>query len=339
MAPIKFQDFNKLISSKKVSPIYMFAGEEAYLIDLCLKETEKLIAADDLNKEIFYAAETSAEDILNALQTLPFLSERRIAVVKEVNKIKASEAERLVGYIANPVDTASLILIYNGAYKKETISKRKELISACSSSKNCIFVDCRKQYEREAREFIKNEFAYRGKIVSYDVVTQILEENGVDLLNVSQEIEKLSLFAGKNRKNITMRDLEQISGYGKETNVYALASHLESRDIKRALFVLEKLLAEGEEPVVILSTITSTVRKMLNAKSMLEERGMDESATAASLRIHNYFAGAFFDNLKKHSFTKLKNAMKAILKADIAIKTGASDALSAFEKAVLFICK
>jgi DNA polymerase-3 subunit delta len=339
MPIIKFQDFNKLIGSKKISPVYMFAGEESYLIDLCLKKTEKLLAADDLNKEIFYAGEASSESILNALQTLPFLSERRVVIVKETNKIKASDAERLADYVSNPVDTASLVLIYSGAYKKETIAKRKELVSECASSKFCVFADCRRQYESETREFIKNEFAQRGKTVSYDVVARIIEDNGVDLLNVSQEVEKLSLFAGKDRKSITREDLERISGYGKETNVYALASHLESRDVKKALFVLEKLLAEGEESVIILSAINSSVRKMLNAKSMLEERGLDESEAASALRIHNYFAGAFFDNLRKHSFVKLKNAVKTVLKADIAIKTGVSDAASAFEKVILFVCK
>ncbi|MDR2191997.1 MAG: DNA polymerase III subunit delta [Endomicrobium sp.] len=339
MTIIKIQDFDKLISAKKVSPVYMFAGEESYLIDLCLEKTEKLIAADDLNKEIFYAGEMSSEDVFNALQTLPFLSERRVIIVKGANKMKADDAQRFADYVSNPIETSSLIFIYNGAYKKETVAKRKELISACSSSKFCVFADCRKQYESETRDFIKKEFAKRGKNVSYDVIARILDDSGTSLLNISQEIEKLSLFVGKDKKNITLEDLELISGYDKETNVYALSSHLESRDVKKALFVLEKLISEGEEPVIILSAISSAIRKMLNAKSMLEERGMGESETASALRIHNYFAGAFFDNLKKRSLAKLKNDMKSVLKADIAIKTGSSDAFSAFEKVILFVCK
>jgi len=339
MAFLKIQDFNKHISSKDISTAYLFAGEESYLIDRCLAETEKLLNADDLNKEVFHAGESSAEDILNALQTLPFLSERRVVIVKDMHKLKAGDAEILSGYVSNPVDTSALIMLYPGNYKKESISKRKELINKCSSSKDCVAVDCRKQYESEVKEFIKSEFAKKGKSVSFDAVARMVEDSGTDLLNISNEIEKLSLFAGKNKKNITEEDIGKISGYTKEVNIYSLSSELEAKNAKKAMFVLEKLLAEGEEEVMILSAMSSAVRKLLNAKSMLEEQGMSVDEIASALRIHSYYARAFFSNLKKHSFKNLKDSMKIMLKADTAIKTGTSDAVSALEKAVLSICK
>ncbi|MDR1195646.1 MAG: DNA polymerase III subunit delta [Endomicrobium sp.] len=339
MAFIKFQDFNKLISSKKSSSVYLFAGEESYLIDSCLKKLSLALSVDDLNREVFYASDSSAEDILNAVQTLPFLSEKRVVIVKAVNKMKAVDAERLSDYLSNVIDTSCLILLYPDNYKKETIAKRKELIGECSSSKNCVAVDCRKQYESEVKEFIKSEFTAKGKSVSFDVISKIIDENGADLMNISNEIEKLCLFAGKNKKAVTEDDIEQTSGYTKEANVYALASEIESKNIKKAMFILEKLLAEGGDSVMILSTISSTVRKLLNAKSMIEEKGMSNTETAAALRIHNYFAKAFFSNLTKHSIKNLKSSLKVILKADTAIKTGASDAISSLEKIILSVCR
>ena len=146
MAFIKFQDFNKHTALKNTSPVYLFAGEESYLIDSCVKKVSSILAVDDLNKEVFYASDSSAEDILNAVQTLPFLSEKRVVIVKSVNKMKAADAERFLGYLSNVVDTSCLILLYPDNYKKEGIAKRKELISECASSKNCASVDCRKQY-------------------------------------------------------------------------------------------------------------------------------------------------------------------------------------------------
>jgi DNA polymerase-3 subunit delta len=338
MAFIKVQDFNKSISSN-TSPAYLFAGEESYLIDLCLSRLNSVLSADDLNKEVFYASDSSAEDILNAVQTLPFLSEKRVVIVKSANKMKAADAERLTDYLSNTVDTACLILLYPDNYKKESTAKRKALINECVSSKNCVAVDCRKQYENEVREFIKAEFAAKGKSVSYDVISRILDENGTDLLNISNEIEKLSLFAGKDKKAVTEDDIEQISGCTKEANVYALASEIEAKNIKKALFILEKLLAEGEDAISILSNISSTVRKLLNAKSMVEEQGMSNAETASALRIHNYFARAFFANLSKHSIKNLKAGLKVILKADTSIKTGNSDSISALEKIILSVCR
>lgn len=339
MAFIKVQDFNKSISSKTASPVYLLAGEESYLIDSCLKKLASVLNIDDLNKEVFYASDSSAEDILNAVQTLPFLSEKRVVIVKTVNKMKAADAERLSDYLSNIVDTSCLILLYPDNYKKEGIAKRKALINECASSKNCIAVDCSKQYEREVKEFIKSEFAAKGKNASFDVISRIVDENGTDLMNISNEIEKLCLFAGKDKKAVTEEDIEQISGYTKEANVYALASEIEAKNIKKAMFILEKLLSEGEDAIVILSSISSAVRKLLNAKSMTEEQGMSNTEAAASLRIHNYFARAFFSNLDKHTIKGLKASLKVILKADTAIKTGTSDAISALEKIILSVCR
>lgn len=336
MPILKFQDFIKDL--KKPSPVYLFAGEESYLISVCLEAAEKLLKADNLNKEIFYAGETSAQAILNAVQTLPFLSEKRVVVVKDVQKIKAADAEVLTEYIENPFDSSSLILLYNSNYKKETIAKRKALINKSISVKNCIAVDCRKQYDNEVRDFIKTEFAKRNKSVSYDVISRMIDENGTDLLNISNEIEKLSLFTG-DRKSVTEEDAEKISGHTKEANIYALASEVEAKNLKKAMFILERLLADGEDAIMILTTLTSTVRKMVYAKSMMEEEGMSVSDTAAALRIHSFFARPYFANLNKHTLKSLKKSLKVILKADLSIKTGASDSVSALERILLSVCR
>jgi DNA polymerase-3 subunit delta len=72
---------------------------------------------------------------------------------------------------------------------------------------------------------------------------------------------------------------------------------------------------------------------------MLEEQNMSASEVSSSLRIHSFYAGAFFSNLKKHSTKTLKAGLQVMLQADTAIKTGINDSASALEKALLFICK
>jgi DNA polymerase-3 subunit delta len=336
---LKIVDFNKLVSSKKIFPVYLFAGEETYFIDNCLKALEKIINADNLNREVFYVSENSAQDILNALSTLPFLSEKRLIIIKCVENIKVTDARQLSEYLLNIVETSVLVLLYNNNYKKESIAKRKELINNCISSKFCVSVDCRKLYENEIKSFIKNEFNLRGKVISYDSISKIIDNSGVDLLSIANEIEKLCLFIGENKKYVSQEDLSLISGYTQELNIYSLSSCIESKDLKKALFMLDKLLTQGEEAGMILSAISSSVRKMLNAKSMLEESSMSASQVALSLKIHSFYSNVFFSNLKKHSTKKLKEILKKILEADIALKTGLSDIYFALEKTIVYVCK
>ncbi|MDR1401142.1 MAG: DNA polymerase III subunit delta [Endomicrobium sp.] len=339
MSLLKLQDFNKLISVGKLSPIYLFVGEESYLVDLCLKKIEKFLGVDDLNKEVFYASEACIEDILSSLKTLPFLNGKKMIVVKAINKIRVIDAEKLTNYLSNILETSCLVLLYSDNLNKETITKRKEFIDKCINSKNCVSIDCRKRHKNEIKEFVKSEFALKGKIVSDDVVLRIIDENGTGLLNISNEIEKLSLFVGKNKKNITQDDLKKIGRYTIEESIYVLSLNLESKNLKESILVLEKLVNMGEEPLVILSVISSSVRRMLNAKSMLEEQRMSSTKVASTLGVNKFYAEVFFSNLKKHDIKSLKKSLRIILEADAVIKTGNNDAASTLEKVALFICK
>ena len=339
MSLLKIQNFNKLISDRKLSPIYLFVGEESYLIDLCLRKTEKFLAVSDLNREVFYASETSVENILSSLKTLPFLNNKRVVVVKALNKIKAIDAEKLTNYLSNIVETSCLVLLYSDNLKKETVTKRKEFVDKCINSKNCISIDCRKRYKSEMKEFVRNEFTLRGKIVLDDVISRIIGENDSNLLNISNEIEKLSLFVGKDKKNVTQDDFEKISGHTIEENMYALSSSLESKNLKKSVLIFEKLVSVGEEPLVLLSVISSSIRRMLNAKSMLEEQGISSTKVALRLSVNKFHVEVFLSNLKKHDIESLKESLKMILEADTVIKTRNGDTTSTLERIILFICK
>ncbi|MCL2388967.1 MAG: hypothetical protein FWC85_01125, partial [Elusimicrobia bacterium] len=115
-------------------------------------------------------------------------------------------------------------------------------------------------------------------------------------------------------------------------------SQIESKNLTKSFKVMESLLALGEEPVLILSTIASATRRMLAAKSLLEEKDYTKNDAAERLRIHSYFAGAFFAGLENYSLKHLKKSLKEVLKADAAIKTGSLDAASALERLLLFLC-
>jgi DNA polymerase-3 subunit delta len=338
MSIIDVKNFSKLVFSKIVYPVYLFTGEESYLINLCLRKLDKLLEVSDFSKEIFYILESPFDDILNALHTPTFLGKKREVVVKDINKINPADAGKIINYLSNVVESSCLVLLYTCNYKKEVSVKRKEFINKCVSSEKCITVNCRKQYKNEVEEFIKNEFVRKNKTISYDVISRIIDDVGTNLLNVSSEIEKIFLLIGEDKKNITYCDFEKTRGFTKETSTYALALSIESKNLKRAMFTLEKLVSEGEEPIIILSIISSTIRKLLNAKSMIEEQKMPLQKVGFVIGIHNSYTNSFFTNLKKHDIEKLKTCFKAILEADISIKSDKNEAVSALERTVLYIC-
>ena len=330
--------FRKNLSAKKIAPVYFLAGEEPFLLEDSLKRIEKVINTDDLNREVFQATECSGNDILNSVETLPFLTDKRIVVLKMANKLKNDDFKIITKIIENPVDTSCFIIIFPEKIKNST-SKRKDLIALCEKSDTCYCVDCKKLYEKDVKNFIQEEFNSRGKNIEPDVVQQIINDTGLDLQNVSNEIEKISLYLGKDKKNITVEDFVKISGFTKEINIFMLTNAIEEKNVKYSLFIVEQMLKTGESAIGLLSTISGAIRKMLMAKSLMEEKNYTSQDALNYVRVYSYFQYKHAANLSKYSLVHLKKCLKEILKTDIALKTGKTDDKSAIENLVLFICK
>ena len=330
--------FRKNLSAKKIAPIYFLAGEENFLLEDSLKRIEKVINTDDLNREVFQATESSGNDILNSVETLPFLTDKRIVILKMANKLKNDDFKIITKVIENPVDTACFIIMFPEKVKNST-SKRKDLIALCEDSDYCYCVDCKKMYEKDVKLFIQDEFNNRGKTIEPEVVQQIGNDTGLDLQNVSNEIEKISLYLGKDKKNVTVEDFIKISGFTKEINIFMLTNAIEEKNLKYSLFIIEQMLKTGESAIGLLSTISGAVRKMLMAKSLMEEKDYSMKDALNYIRVYSYFQYKYASNLSKYTLLHLKMCLKEILKTDIALKTGKTDEKSAIENLVLFICK
>ncbi len=330
--------FKKTLSSKKLYPVYFLAGEETFLLEDCLKKIEKTLNTDDLNKEVFQASEAKGSDICNAVETLPFLTDKRLVVLKQSNKLKNDDFKKITRIIENPVDTSCFVILFPEKIKNSA-SKRKDLISLCESAEKCFCVDCKKMYEKDVRNFIQEEFAARGKSIGYEVIGQIINDTGLDLQNIACEIEKISLYLGKDKTEVTAEDFVKISGFTKEINIFMLTNAVEEKNLKYALFIIEKMMQAGEKGIALLSSISSAVRKLLTAKSLMEEKGYSSQDALNYIRVFSFFQDKYYENLRRYSLAHLKRCMAEILKTDVALKTGKTDEKSAVENLVLFICK
>ena len=331
--------FRKNLSAKKLFPIYLLAGEEKFLIDDSLKRIEKIIKTNDLNREVFQATECSGNDILNSIETLPFLTDKRLVILKSADKLKIDDAKIITKIVENePVKTTCFVIIFPDKIKSAN-SKVKGLISACEDNNNCFCVDCKKQYERDVRIFIQEEFSNRSIQVDYDVIMHIINDTGLDLQNVSSEIEKILLYLGKDKNKLTIDEFIKISGFTREINLFMLTNSIEEKNLKYSLFVAEKMLQTGESGINILSAIYGSIRKMITVKSLIEEKNYILKDALNFIKVHQYYHNRYFTNLNKYSIIHLKKCLKEILKTDITLKTSKIDEKSAIENLVLFICK
>ncbi|MDI6717285.1 MAG: DNA polymerase III subunit delta [Actinomycetota bacterium] len=307
----------KIQKPKPLKPVYLIYGDKK-MIDDALARLKKRLSAQldlDFNFDQFNGLQSTAQEIIQAANTLPFMSEKRLVIVKEVDKLPKDEISKLAGYVENPSPTTCLVLV------AESIDKASKLYKAVEKNGEVA------EYKLGGSPlaWIKNQFAERGKIVSDNVARHLIHMVGSDLQRLSLEIEKVSLFHDSERI-IDPLDIEPMITKSVEISVFDLVDSIGERNIAKAIEILDGLLLQKESPIGILNLISRHFRLVLRVK-IWTEKGHDnkylvEHLTGEGGKKLPYFVVAKYrEQSRNFSTSELKRAFEYLLKADISLKS------------------
>ncbi|MBN1621339.1 MAG: DNA polymerase III subunit delta [Endomicrobiales bacterium] len=327
MPYIKSQEFYNQLKTNSLRTVYIFAGEDVYQQQEACQSLFKSLNVSSFDSETFFGSEFSVDNAILAAQTMPFMSEKRLILVKDSHKIKTADLNKLSEFLKTPTQACYFILLWpekiNSELKRNAFFKIVE--------KSGIIVDFRPLYDNELPSWIQKKVKSNGKKISIDAIQYLIEETGSSLLDLDNEINKLLLFI-HDKNEITLEDVEILSGHTKQINLNHLQESIETRNLEKSLVIIENLLNEGEVPLRILGTIYRTVHKLLIAKSLALEEKHSKEDIRQELNIHPYFAPKFFNNLSNYSIDILKQNINLILEADIKVKSSSKPHYMIFEE-------
>src|SRR3990172_3743787 len=131
---IKYQQLINDLKQGKILPLYLFFGEEEFLIqealDLIIKQVVEP-GARDFNFNVVYCRETAVSEIVNLAQTLPFMSKHRLVIAKEIDAFKAADLEALIPYLNDPSPSTCRVMLPNqGKFEKKSVLSAVEVHGA-----------------------------------------------------------------------------------------------------------------------------------------------------------------------------------------------------------------
>jgi len=95
---------------------------------------------------------------------------------------------------------------------------------------------------------------------------------GADGRQIRNEIEKLALHLGDEKRDISPDDIRLLVPRSRSAIIWDLGDAIQSRNPGRAVGLLNQLLADGENPIGILAaSITPTVRNLLLVKDLMDQ--------------------------------------------------------------------
>lgn len=305
---MKYADFKKSIDLGESRSIYLFEGEDVFFSNKgisLLKDT--FVTEPELNFTVF-SGDVTEKDLFSALSSYPFLSQKRITVIKEFYPNKDFLSGSIKEYFDNPFSN-SLLIIQN--LKTSDVLKKFPSVTV---------VDCSKADAQVIISWIKNQGKENGVIFPDSSARLICEYCLSDMTRISTETEKLISYALKTG-SISDQDVEELVSKDTEYKVYELTDAIGKKQFEKAIGIVNDLLSKGETYQRLIVSIYNYFRRLLHVA--ISDRS--NSQTAQDLGVKEFAVQKMKQQAGSFRIKALKNAVDMLSEADYKIKSGIID--------------
>jgi DNA polymerase-3 subunit delta len=345
--------FVSQVQARQLRPAYVFVGAEVFFRKRCREAIlEHLVTPDLRDFSLFELdlAETDLVEVLDRARTPSLMAPFQVFFVRGVKNLfgRGQSEDKLAAieaYCKDPNPAAVLIFVADhinipadprrmDLTDKERYERIRETLG-----RYCTMVELARVEESEAVRWIGEYGATRDVRIDADAARELVDALGGDMMMVSNELEKLILYAGE-RKRITLGDVESMVLAAKQRSLYQLTDAISAKDRVRALEMLDAILTTGEgddAAIGHLHMLAKTFRQML---VILERNVRDQRMLWAALwqgfRVPPFAADDIIRQARRYkSKRELTRAIRLVAKTDLALRSNPPSKRMVLEKLVL----
>lgn len=310
------------LKSKVFDPVYVFSGDDDFLKDARVREVVAA-AVDpttrDFNLEVRRGGEIDAEALDSLLSTPPMLAERRVVVIRDVDKLKKDARKLLDAYLRRPApDTVLLLVAPAGAKPDKPLADRGTAVEFAPLTADRVL--------RWIAHYTETTLA---RPITPEAATLLIEAVGTDLALLAVELEKLASYCSG---AIDEAAVSAVVGVRRGESVGALLDAVAARDAAAALALVAGVLQQPKTTAVsiVMNLTTQTLalaygvaaRDSGTAPRALfnEYMGLLKETGAFPGRPWGEAVNAWAKHTDRWSAAQLEAALSALLAADVALK-------------------
>lgn len=328
MARVSTAQLKEKLGKGKPLAALLLLGDEPYLRDACraqLIETFVPEAARTWAVSRYSADRGETQSALEQAQTLPMLAKQQVIFLEEAEAIeklgeKAREeaVEQLTAYLNDPAPFTVLVI------EAEKLDMRMQLGKKLADLALVVEVGLGERVEDRVAAAVglaKALAKEQGVEFEKGAAEDLAEFVSGDLLRLKTEVEKLTTYAAE-RKMIRREDVSTMVISEKTATIWEVADLIASRQPRKALEFIERLLREGEEPVMMVGGLAWMYRKLIEASELRAANGW-QAARALGMRPEQ--AELALQSARRISKHRLLDGLLALQEADSRLKGGAQD--------------
>ena len=223
-------------------------------------------------------------DTVQALLTFPFFGGGKLVWLKGATFLAddvTGRSETVLSALESLVETLQSGLPAGTTFllSASPIDKRRSFYKTLQKLGQVQVFDAvdtsRSGWEEEAASLVRAQASYRGLSLSADCAELMAMLTGGDRRQIAGEIEKIDLYLGSERREMTEADVRLLVAMSHVGVVFELGNALAARELARCLELLDRLMFHGETAIGILfASIIPTVRNLLLAKDLIQRHAI-----------------------------------------------------------------
>ncbi|MCF7911574.1 MAG: DNA polymerase III subunit delta [Candidatus Cloacimonetes bacterium] len=309
---------NSFKSYASIRLFYIFGNDDYQknkIIEL-LKDNYTQPETRDFDAVTLYGDSCQGSEIIEHLETLPFMAPLKFLLIKDFDNLKKHEKNLLEDYCQNPLKSSVLVMV------AEKVDNRTTLLKLLNAKG--VVVECKKPYNSaNLLRWLDNELRTRN--LKMDKTSRDFLVNNVELSfqAIEQELEKLHLYThGSN--TYTLSDVETTLGAFRENNIYDLQNALGDKNIIRSLTVLQNMIAAEDTGVGVMLVAMLTRYFLILWKVLIYKQNSYTNQEIKQNHLNEVFYSFREDYVRaaeKYSTDQIKQIFSHLLQADTDLKS------------------
>lgn len=307
---MNYVDFKNDIENGKTFSIYLFEGEDAFFRERGLSLVKKVMVSEpQLNFVSFEGDKLNEKEVASSLTAYPFLSLKRVTVIREYYPKSNAIPKAIKDYLENPNEDSVLVIV-----NEKSCDSLKKFEAVC-------VVDCKKADAYKISQHVKAKCGLAGVAIDMETAKLIAEYCLCDMTRVDNETEKLIAYALQ-KKVITKQDVEGLVVQDTEYKIFTLTDFIAKKDFNNALKVIYEMLEKGETLQRLLISVYNYFKRLLHVA--ISDK--TDAQLAEILSIKEFAVKKARTQAKGFKKKSLKNAVDMLADTDYLIKSGKVDA-------------
>lgn len=314
--------------------LYFLWGPEDYLRERFLETLKSVCLPEGEDSFSFRRLEGPELDetaLVEAVNALPFLTERSFVEVRGVDWNKVKNAAALVAVLRDIPDCCTVALVQGSAFEPDGRLKQTKALRAAARE-----LKFTRQPQSALIQWIARRFEALGKRIERTAAERLVFVSG-DLMNrLIPEIEKIAAYTQGDV--VTTQEVEAVAHHLPEAVVFKMTDCLASQKNDAALRVLDELLADkNNEPIMILAVVGMQMRRLYAARLAIEEKRGERYVMDVCRIANGYAVGELMRSARGFSLAQLKRALELCAETDYSMKSSGENPVELLKELVLRI--